>query len=186
MNSADQTLQEFAKRIRDAHAAVLSCDESVSEHKKLKIQKAIACGENLIEAKKMMDHGHWRTWLADNCKGICTKTATNYMKLARAKTENVADLSAAKNLRQAYIAAGVISKPERPEPSDFVKAKGLAIQLWNLLHGTTDADRMAREIEAVLLWHQDYIEQKRKQEAALNDGFDNVNRWDTPKGEMAQ
>ena len=172
MKSHDLTLNEFAERIRDAHKAVLACDKHMAEQKKLKIQKAITCGEHLIEAKKMMDHGQWRSWLADNCKGICVKTATNYMRLANANGEHVADLSKAKSLRQAYVAAGIISKPERPEPSEYVKAKGLAVQLWNLLHRTTDPERMTREIEAVLSWHQDYMEQKRKREAALNDGFD--------------
>ena len=183
MNTNNQklSLTERAEKILASHAAVLSCDENMAEQKQRKIRKAISCGKHLIEAKKMMDHGQWRSWLADNCKGICFKTATNYMRLTDANRQHVADLSKAKSLRQAYIAAGIISKPERPEPSDFVKAKGLAVQLWNLLAHTTDAERMAKEIEAVVLWHQEYTEQRRKREAALNDGFDDVQVGDEPK-----
>lgn len=167
---AGMTLDEYAKQIIVSHETVLDCKRLAD---KKAVQAAIACGQNLIAAKKMVKHGEWLPWLVHHCKGIGERTAEKYMKLAN--PNHSADLAKAVSLRQAYIVAGVISKGGKattPEPSNFVKAKGLAVQLWNLLIGTTDQERMAKEIEPILQWHQDYLERKQKREASLNDGFD--------------
>jgi len=165
-------LEQYAAEIRETHAAVLACDKNAKDQKRHAIKVAIACGQKLIEAKKMMEHGQWRGWLADNCKGVSAKTATNYMRLANAEREQVADLSQAPTLRQAYIAAGIVKNPERPEPNEFTKAKKFAHELWELLHGTPDPERMANEIQPVLAWYQDFVAEKQKREAALHDGFE--------------
>jgi hypothetical protein len=47
------------------------------------VQKAIAFGETLNEAKAQVGHGRWVNWVSDNCREISKSTAERYMKLAK-------------------------------------------------------------------------------------------------------
>ena len=58
----------------------------------------IEIGKNLIEAKSLVKHGEWSSWLENNV-GFTQRTAQNYMKLARTfsgKEEIVSELEATK------------------------------------------------------------------------------------------
>jgi hypothetical protein len=69
---------------------------------------AIAAGEKLIEAKRLVPHGGWLSWLEANCP-LGEREAQNYMRLAR-NPQRVADLS---SVRQAVaLLAGWKTKPE--------------------------------------------------------------------------
>ena len=162
-------------------------------------------GKYLLAAKAKVGHGGWLKWFAENCPGISEDTSERYRNLAeyaikeaKANSAHWRNLIEAGSLRQAYIAAGVVkdtkdapdtgaakskrtgsTNSSRPQPSEFVRAKGLAVQLWNLLTSTTDPERMANEIQPVIQWQQDYVAQKQKREAALNDGFDAPKKKET-------
>jgi len=45
------------------------------------LDRAIQVGEALTEAKALVGHGHWLTWLADNCPTIAERTARKYMQV---------------------------------------------------------------------------------------------------------
>jgi Protein of unknown function (DUF3102) len=74
-------LADLAMRIRAAHTEVVASTKNV-------IQRALACGELLNEAKaKKTKHGEWLPWLRANCPDISERTAQVYMKLARHKAQ---------------------------------------------------------------------------------------------------
>jgi hypothetical protein len=56
-------------------------------------EKIMALGNALIEAKRLLPHGEWNKWLAENAR-ISSRTASNYMRISKSglKSEAVADL----------------------------------------------------------------------------------------------
>jgi N6-adenosine-specific RNA methylase IME4 len=72
-------LVNIAARIKAEHEAVAASAKRCMEH-------AIAAGELLIQAKDQMPHGQWLPWLEKHC-GVTTRSAQNYMKLAKHRTE---------------------------------------------------------------------------------------------------
>jgi hypothetical protein len=69
----------LAEQINRAHSLVLY-------GAKTQVERAITCGELLIEAKeKEAAPGKWIEWLTANCPGIPERTAQRYMLLAREK-----------------------------------------------------------------------------------------------------
>jgi hypothetical protein len=79
-------LEALAGDIRQAHAESRASAEQAAE-------RAIAAGHALIEAKDLVQHGEWASWLEKNA-GFSERTARRYMQLARSglKTATVADL----------------------------------------------------------------------------------------------
>jgi hypothetical protein len=83
-------LPVLAGEIRKAHT-------SAREHQRKTLEQAIRAGELLNEAKWLVGHGKWSTWLKEHCD-MSDRTARLYMRFARNKhaleTEigNVADL----------------------------------------------------------------------------------------------
>jgi hypothetical protein len=63
------------------------------------VDRAIRCGELLLEAKRQLPHGEWLPWLARNCPKISERSAQRYMRLAehadmvRDKSARMADLT---------------------------------------------------------------------------------------------
>src|SRR5215831_1048294 len=72
---ASNSLADLAARIRAEH-------EKVVLALKRGVERAIAAGDLLIEAKALLKHGQWLPWLRDDV-GIPARTATRYMELAR-------------------------------------------------------------------------------------------------------
>jgi len=77
----------------------------------------------LLKARKLVPHGDWEDWVAQNVKGIQYRTAQNYMRLAgeinmredtiraqnkNGKTQLVSLLDEVQNLREAYRVIGII------------------------------------------------------------------------------
>lgn len=94
------------------------------------IEIALECGRLLIEQKKQVGHGKWETWCKDNLS-FHKVTAQRYMGLARKNAElteienedkannapvHYLEKAKIKNLKQAYIATGIL--PEPPKSSD--------------------------------------------------------------------
>jgi Protein of unknown function (DUF3102) len=57
------SLPDLASRIEAAHAAVIDATNNA-------VQRAIAAGTLLHEAKNKMEHGQWLPWLKTNCPDI--------------------------------------------------------------------------------------------------------------------
>jgi len=110
----DNRLPELAAKISNAHTGARAAATLSLEH-------AIAAGAYLIEAKRLLAHGQWAKWLAENV-AFSERTASMYMRFARnrdvidTKIGNVADLS----IRAAI---GELTEPRRPDKlSDMAKA----------------------------------------------------------------
>lgn len=177
-NTNVEQLAKLGEEFRKTYEAAEKSKLLVEAHLKKSTADAIACGMILTKAKKLAGHGGWLKWLKEHAK-VSNKTAERYMHLAR-NSSSVTNLTA-KSVTQCYRDLGLLKEPTskslntqsaKPQPSEYVQAKGLAVRLWNLLVKTTDADRMVQEIKAIILWHQEYLEQKQKRESALHDGFD--------------
>jgi len=68
-------LTELADGIRREHEAVRDMMQAGLSH-------AFCAGEPLIEAKALVPHGDWLSWLTDNC-AVSERTAQLYMRVAR-------------------------------------------------------------------------------------------------------
>lgn len=82
------------------------------------ITAALAAGNSLIEAKKLVPHGEWETWLTQNCE-VAPRTAQAYMRLAKtlplldgAEAQRVADLPLREAMRA--IATDPVCPPKPP------------------------------------------------------------------------
>lgn len=176
-------LTKIKLRIHCQYDQFITCDarkaDKVAYWETRKLQYALTIGNLFIEAKKLVPHGDWGDFIQGFRHKISKRTAEKYMSLAsqKANAPHGSLLDNAGTLRKAYIAAGIIKDPKekqepKPEPSEFVKAKGYANKLWELLTSTNDPDKMAEQIEDLIQWHTEHIEAKQKREAALNDGFE--------------
>ena len=105
-------LGKIARRIRDHYDTAGRLVANADNIAKQAIAEVILCGQALNEAKALVPHGEWGSWLAKHCKGVSEKTCQNYLRLSKA--QHVADLSNAKTLRQAYILAGIIREADEP------------------------------------------------------------------------
>jgi hypothetical protein len=89
----------LAAEIRKAHADIQDAAKTAAE-------RAISAGHALIEAKGLVKHGEWLSWLREHC-ALSERTAQLYMKLAKSGHESatIADLglnAAAKALHLTY------------------------------------------------------------------------------------
>jgi hypothetical protein len=112
------SLADLASRINTEFAAIQKADHDAN---KTVVQRAIALGRTLCQAKDKVGHGKWEKWREDNCGGISKRTAQRYMKLADSpevraelgKNDTVAYLS----LRSALALANR-KHGEPPKPSE--------------------------------------------------------------------
>lgn len=79
----DVNLDSLAEQANDFHARS-------EEAGRARIEYALAAGAALIEAKRLVPHGQWLPWLAENFDGS-EATAKRYMTLARNRSR-VSDL----------------------------------------------------------------------------------------------
>lgn len=77
-NNSENTLSHLKTDVNRLHV-------SVRMHLKSAKEDAAEAGEKLIEAKKVLDHGEFKTWVEDNCS-FSYRQAAKYMQVARAKS----------------------------------------------------------------------------------------------------
>jgi hypothetical protein len=79
-------LPALAAEIRAAHAAANAAA-------KVSAERAMEAGAMLIEARRLVPHGHWADWLRENV-GFSERSASRYMRLVRGGFDSatVADL----------------------------------------------------------------------------------------------
>lgn len=106
----------LVKLARDINQSAEDAEKTAATARKwcsAAVTEAIVCGAYLCQAKEIVGHGNWLTWLAEHCKGLTERTAQRYM--AEAKTTNVSDLDGP-SIRQ-LVTAGVILLPDHePQP----------------------------------------------------------------------
>lgn len=165
-------------RINELHAQADELAQKAKEVASKTIEIAIECGKLLIEQKAKLGHGNWLNWCKANLE-FSADTAERYMRLYRKSTElisqngsgqesdgsNSAQIKSVrnlgcKNLKQAYIATGILPEPEKPDPED--KIEPLVVHV--------------KHIDFVVKWYRDTVENKPakdwkfiEREALIND-----------------
>lgn len=171
-------------RINELHAQAEELAQKAKEVASKTIEIAIECGKLLIEQKAKVGHGNWEKWCRDNLI-FDIRTAQRYMGLFRktreienstnsetlndssvspktTQNQNVSFLEIAKpkNIRQAYIATGILPETPKPDPED--KIEPLVVHV--------------RHIDFIVKWYRDTVENKPakdwkfiEREALIND-----------------
>jgi hypothetical protein len=75
-------LAQLASRIRAEHAAIVEATKAVGSI----VQRAMALGDMLAQAKSKLQHGEWLPYLKDNCQ-LSERTAQRYMAVAGRRKE---------------------------------------------------------------------------------------------------
>lgn len=102
---------DLSASINAAFVAAKDSANMATDRARHAITAAVQCGDLLNRQKTSLPHGDWLDWLANHCPEISVETARRYMRLA--KRSRVTDLSDATNLRQAYLATGVLPESAR-------------------------------------------------------------------------
>ncbi|AZO75013.1 MAG: DUF3102 domain-containing protein [Mesorhizobium sp.] len=71
----------LAGEIAAEHNAVLKASADFVQH-------AVAAGHRLIEAKSLVGHGAWQTWLSEQLPDVSIRTAQRYMAAAKRVGKN--------------------------------------------------------------------------------------------------
>jgi hypothetical protein len=126
----------IAGEVRREHAAV-------GDHLHSALDRAIRCGDLLIEAKDAVDHCEWGPWL--KTAGLAPRTAQLYMQLARNRNA-VAHLG---SINEAARAIGrprtweqvAVQQAVRTAPRLRDEARGYVAALDAVLHVLDDVER---------------------------------------------
>lgn len=116
MNTELET--SLVSKIRETYEASIAFAHDAKKSASLAIEKAVECGQFLIEAKQAVGHGKWLEWLANPNHGwnLSDETARKYMKLAEFVNRG-GSLADAAGMRQAFITAGILLEPHREKGS---------------------------------------------------------------------
>lgn len=155
-----QTRLSIASKINELYTQAELFSKQAKDTASQAISFAVECGKLLNNQKKAVGHGAWLGWLKENCPNISERTAQKYMRLSRkvceledssktnadsdlptVSSENVSKLfdGSPKTLTQAYIAAGVIPEPKKPETNASVFEATITF---------------TRHIDALVLWYK--------------------------------
>ncbi len=85
-DSSHTSLADIAIRINAEHKAA-------TDSARTAVQRALAAGEWLLEAKRRCPHGMWESWREANCSEISARTARAYMRVAQHCLDYPADAS---------------------------------------------------------------------------------------------
>jgi hypothetical protein len=143
------TLKRLAIRIDNHHGMAASACRAVLDHARL-------AGEALLEAKQLVQHGGWLSWLSENTT-VAERTAQAYMRIAShwteiaSKVQPTADLTIDGALK-------LLSSPRKPaqnfyeqygiEGEDRQQLEELAAKLREGMAMLKDHDRELERIES--------------------------------------
>ena len=105
-------------KIKETYAQSVSLAAAAKDSANAAIEKAVECGQYLIEAKQTVGHGKWVAWISNPNHGwnLTDETARKYMRLAEF-VNNGGSLTDATSQRQAFLAAGILTEPTRESGS---------------------------------------------------------------------
>ena len=140
-----------SNRLPALAAEILKAHADVQDAAKTALERAIAAGHALIEAKALVKHGEWLPWLRENCTALSERSAQDYMRLAAheaklglANPQRAADLSIRDALEvitggpmlQSFEAwARAIHPGIKFHPTGLEIPEGLTLEQWKLLGG---------------------------------------------------
>ncbi len=140
---------------RDINIVTTEIKTLQASAQRMALEYAIEIGRRLIEAKEMLQHGEWGSWLKDEV-GFSQRTANNYMQLyseygsaqnslfgAKVNSQPVANLSYTKALR-------LLAIPEE-EREEFIKENNVEElskrELDALIRERDEAKKRAEDLE---------------------------------------
>jgi hypothetical protein len=124
-NAKAEALKRYADKIIESVRESTESDKISTTHGKLSLASAIKAGDSMIAAKRIVGHGAWGRWIEDNCQ-ITQATATNYMRLAKANSDDNELLIRVTSLKEAYVACGITQAATRDkQPSVPIKLSGV-------------------------------------------------------------
>ncbi len=117
-------LAKLAEGIRREHARIGRTRERIEAANREQVAAAIEAGAKLIAAKRLVEHGGWAAWVADNCE-FSMRTAQLYMTLGRdaEKAQRFAHLGIAGAVGAIAALRGPDLKPETPWTQPFERAR---------------------------------------------------------------
>lgn len=112
-------LPDFTSQLKELQELIDQADdlgETTVTNAGKQIALCVAAGRKLAQFRKVVGHGQWVDWFADNVKGITVRTGQKWTKLAEMVDKGL-DVSNAKSVRQAYLLAGILPEPNDPHPA---------------------------------------------------------------------
>lgn len=106
------TLPELAAAINEDH---LACNAAAQTC----LERALACGFKLVEAKARCGHGQWLPFLTTQCPNISERTAQRYMKLTKVEPSTESDTLADLSISAFLQLVPTVSEPANPEGEDL-------------------------------------------------------------------
>ncbi len=141
---------------RDIGVITQEIQELCRQAKTMVLMYAVEIGRRLVEAKEVLPHGTWGTWIRENTE-FSQSTANNYMKLfdeygasqitifgATVNSQSLANLPYTKAL-----ALLAVDSEEREEFAEQVGAEDLSVkELEKVIHERDEARERAAALEA--------------------------------------
>lgn len=171
--------------VRTAETLAVRIRTTVRNTQKIMLDAAISIGQDLIEAKELLEHGQWENWL-ENSVGFSSSSAVKYMKISReygefSKTELITDLSYTKAL--ALLAMPEEDREEFVENNDVesMTVKELEQKIKELESINSTSEAKAQKLEEDLKKSEKDIESYSQREKALVDQLNEIKET-TPGG----
>jgi hypothetical protein len=181
----DDELSVLADKIRTAH-------EALNLALKYGLERALAFGDLLLEAKHKVPRGEWLRWLADHC-GVAERTAQAYMRVAKNRPAIEAQIR--NGLRIGFADALAALEKAKPAPAERAAPRTLAdltdeeVRQARLIR---DAEKKSpglirRTLDAQLAAGEEPTRAAimRAVEAAVGNGVDPARSAETRKAEAA-
>lgn len=112
------------------------------------VTAALLCGKALNDAKEILPHGKFLSWLQTYCPNISRMTASKYMRLSN--VNHGLHLDSAKGLRQAYQLCGIIPEDEKsPSTTTSDSAETQVFNFRPIANGAHVLIRASERLEAV-------------------------------------
>jgi hypothetical protein len=120
----------MSNRLPHLEASARAAHKAVGAHDKAAATKALEAGAALVEAKALVRHGEWKSWLSGT--GIPERSAQRYMALTRGGLESaiVADLGVAEASRLAGLGNRFWPGDDRVLHAEGVEEDHVAEAIW--------------------------------------------------------
>lgn len=129
MNQSDHNRLAFlTAEINENHQASRGAEAAMRASWVESVERALATGDGLKEAKRLVVHGEWMPWLKDNCPSIRKSWAEVYMRLA---------------LHRAYVEHRIQEIAEFPA-AGILSVRGLDREITEMLQDTKQAKRRVK------------------------------------------
>ena len=126
-------LDKLAHDIRERYDTVTTEVHHIRLRQRRVSCDALELGSWLNQAKELVGHGRWLVWLTANCPDVSEKTCQNYMRIAKANPQALADLGTM-SLKKLYLAVGILDE-EKP-----ASRKALVVSVGSPAKVTHDDD----------------------------------------------